>query len=54
MLNNGKAKIITATNMFAHIANLGDIIRGIEKLLDDEGILVLENHYLYDIIRPSV
>ena len=24
------------TNMFAHIANLGDIIRGIEKLLDDE------------------
>lgn len=51
LLNNGKAKIITATNMFAHIANLGDIIRGIEKLLDDEGILVLENHYLYDIIE---
>lgn len=48
---HGKAKVITATNMFAHIANLGDIILGIEKLLDDDGILVLENHYLFDIIE---
>jgi len=48
---HGKAKVITATNMFAHIANLGDIVLGIEKLLDDDGILVLENHYLLDIIE---
>ncbi|MBN2752896.1 MAG: class I SAM-dependent methyltransferase [Rhodospirillaceae bacterium] len=47
---HGKAKVITATNMFAHIANLGDMIRGIEVLLDDDGVFVLENHYLMDIV----
>ncbi len=48
---HGKAKIITATNMFAHTANLGDITRGVEKLLDEDGVFVLENHYLLDIVE---
>ncbi len=48
---NGKAKVITATNVFAHMATLGTVIRGIEALLDDDGVFVLENHYLLDIVK---
>jgi hypothetical protein len=46
----GGAKLMTATNVFAHMATLGEVIRGIVDLLDDDGIFVLENHYLVDII----
>lgn len=48
---HGKAKVITATNMFAHMASLGTVIRGVEALLDDDGVFVLENHYLLDIVK---
>ena len=49
--NYGKAKIITATNVFAHMADLGKIVRSIEILLNNNGHFVLENHYLLDIIK---
>ncbi len=48
---HGKAKIITATNVFAHMATLGQVIRGVERLLDDDGVFVIENHYLLNIIE---
>lgn len=48
---HGKAKLITATNMYAHMASLGTVTRGIQKLLDDDGIFVIENHYLLNIIE---
>jgi SAM-dependent methyltransferase len=48
---HGKAKLITATNMFAHMATLGSVIRGVERLLDDDGVFVIENHYLLNIIE---
>jgi hypothetical protein len=48
---HGKAKVITATNVFAHMASLGQVIRGVEELLDDDGVFVLENHYLLDIVK---
>lgn len=48
---HGKAKVVTATNVFAHMAGLGDVIRGVEELLDDDGVFVLENHYLLDIVK---
>jgi hypothetical protein len=47
----GHAAVITATNVFAHIAPLGNVLRGIEKLLDANGVFISENHYLLDIIR---
>jgi hypothetical protein len=47
----GKAKLVTATNVFAHMAGLGDFLRGLDILLADDGVFVLENHYLVDIIR---
>ena len=49
----GKAKVITATNVFAHMAPLGEVVRGIRALLDDDGIFVTESHYLLDVIEKG-
>jgi predicted TPR repeat methyltransferase len=48
-----KAKIITATNVFAHMADLGEFCRGVEALLADDGIFVIESHYLLDILEKN-
>ena len=36
----GKAQIITATNVFAHIENIHDIVNGLLTLLNDDGIFI--------------
>jgi hypothetical protein len=51
VIEHGKAKAITAANMFAHVASLGDLIRGVEHLLDEGGVFVTESHYLMDILK---
>lgn len=38
----GKADIICATNVFAHIDDLHDFMRGIDILLADDGVFVVE------------
>ncbi len=47
----GKAKLITSTNVFAHMSTLGDVMDGIKKLLDDDGYYCFENHYIMEIIE---
>ena len=47
----GKAKIITATNVFAHIDNINEIIKLIKKTLKDDGVFVSESHYLLPLIK---
>ena len=47
----GPASVITATNMFAHMAALGEVVTGIELLLKDGGVFVSETHYLLDVVR---
>ena len=47
----GAAALITATNVFAHIAPLGEVVRGIKALLDADGLFVLENHYLFNVVE---
>lgn len=46
----GPASLITAANVFAHVANLGPCIRGIHALLSDQGTFVSESHYLLDLL----
>ena len=46
----GKAEVITACNMFAHVSQLGSLIEGAENLLVDEGLFVTESHYLQDLL----
>jgi hypothetical protein len=51
--DHGAAKLITATNVFAHMATLGEVMRGIVALLDDDGAFVFENHYLLDVVERN-
>lgn len=47
----GNAQLITATNVFAHMSQLGEVIKGIESLLTKDGFFILENHYMIDILK---
>ncbi len=47
----GKAKIITATNVFAHIENIHSILDGILELLAEDGVFISESHYLLSLIE---
>ena len=47
----GKAAVVTAANMFAHVSKLGSLIRGVEHLLDENGLFVSESHYLVDLLE---
>ncbi|MGH7775150.1 MAG: class I SAM-dependent methyltransferase [Candidatus Binatia bacterium] len=47
----GKASIITATNTFPHIPELPDFVNGIKMVLAPHGVVVLEMHYLVDLLE---
>jgi hypothetical protein len=47
----GKAKLITATNVFAHIDNINNIVKSILKTLTLDGIFISESHYLLPLIK---
>ena len=49
----GKAKVITTTNVFAHMATLGEVMRGICAMMDDKGIFITESHYLLDVLKGA-
>jgi D-mycarose 3-C-methyltransferase len=46
----GKAKVITANNVFAHIDDIDEIVRAVKILLADDGVFVTESHYLLDLV----
>ncbi|OGH06030.1 MAG: hypothetical protein A2W22_03850 [Candidatus Levybacteria bacterium RBG_16_35_11] len=50
---NGKAGLIVSTNTLAHIENMHDVFNGINLLLDDEGFLYFENHYLGNLLKET-
>lgn len=49
----GAADVVTMTNVFAHMANLGDVMRGICELLAKDGVFVTESHYLLDVLEKT-
>lgn len=49
--SHGRAEVVTAANMFAHVSKLGSLIRGVETLLVEGGFFVTESHYLLDLIE---
>jgi hypothetical protein len=48
---HGKARIITATNVFAHIENVNEIVKLILSLLKDDGVFISESHYLLPLVK---
>lgn len=47
----GKARLITATNVFAHIENVNNIVALILELLQPGGVFISESHYLLPLIE---
>ena len=50
----GKANIITANNVYAHIDYMDELTDSIISLLDKEGIFVFEVSYLLDVIEKKL
>lgn len=51
LVSHGKADVITATNVFAHVNDVRDFILSAKLLLHFNGVLVLEFPYLIDYIE---
>jgi hypothetical protein len=48
---HGFAKVVTATNVFAHIDGVNEIVKCILELLDQDGVFITECHYLGSLIE---
>jgi SAM-dependent methyltransferase len=48
---HGKADVITAANVFAHILEPNSVVENIVRLLKDDGVFISESHYLLDLIK---
>lgn len=48
-----KFDLIIFTNVFAHIENLQLLIKNLKKLISDETVLIIENHYFGSIIEKN-
>lgn len=46
----GQAKIITATNVFVHVDDMVHFVNGFQRLLADDGVIIIEASYLLDVI----
>lgn len=49
----GKAKIIIANNVIAHIPDINDFCSGLFQAIDDNGIIIIEFHYLIELIKNN-
>ena len=47
---HGKPDFITFTNVFAHIEDLQEVLRSLKKLMSEDTVIVIENHYLGSVL----
>ena len=50
---DGRADVIFSANTTSHIAYIDSVFAGVEALLAEDGVLVLEDRYLGDIMRQN-
>lgn len=50
----GRAKVITANNVFAHINDLDEIVKAVHELLDKEGAFIIEAPYNIDLLEKNL
>jgi hypothetical protein len=48
---HGKANLITAANVFAHMENIHEIIKAVLLLLSKDGVFISESHYLFPLMK---
>jgi SAM-dependent methyltransferase len=51
--SEGKKGVVTATNVFAHIEDLHDTVRGVKTILKNTGVFIFEVPYLVDLIENN-
>jgi len=49
----GQPDIITFTNVFAHISNLPELLSNLKKIMGQDTVLIVENHYLGAVFRTD-
>ena len=49
--STGRARVVTAANVFAHIEDVHEIIRAVLELLDEEGLFITESHYWLALVE---
>lgn len=49
-----QADFIIANNVFAHIDNLNNFVKGFENMLSDKGILIIEFQYLCKVVEDEL
>jgi hypothetical protein len=47
----GMAGVVTATNVFAHIEGIHDIVESVLAMLSSDGVFITESHYLMSLIE---
>ena len=48
---NKKFKVITATNVFAHVDNLNEFMANIKRILDKKGIFIIEAPHFLNLVK---
>ncbi len=51
LAEDGPANAILANNVFAHIDDLDDVVKGVANLLRPDGMFIIEVHYLRELLR---
>lgn len=51
---HGRAAVVTANNVAAHIDDLAAVMRGVAKLLAPDGVFVFEVSYLVDVLEKTL
>lgn len=49
--NHGRMSLVCANNVFAHVADVEGMARGVADILTEDGVFVFENAYLLDTIK---
>jgi hypothetical protein len=47
----GRARLVTATNVFAHIEDVHSVLKELLNLLDETGVFLSESHYLLSLVE---
>jgi predicted TPR repeat methyltransferase len=50
---HGRAALITSTNSFPHIPDLQDLLKGVDIMMAPDGAMVIEAHYLRDLLEQN-
>lgn len=50
---HGRADVITFTNVFAHVADIHSVMRGLARLLKKDGAIITESQYLLEVLERN-